>query len=144
MLFAVFHVFFFFKQKTAYEMRISDWSSDVCSSDLQGVVAIHGGAVPALRSATAAAVALAGTIDRSRKFVHQDANRSQQLPARPGVYQRYFFSPASPRRANSMTKTSRAPKITRRHGPMPRKYSWKPISRKPENSEPHKVPRPPM
>src|SRR3546814_10706624 len=26
--------FFFFKQKTAYEMRISDWSSDVCSSDL--------------------------------------------------------------------------------------------------------------
>src|SRR3546814_2538428 len=29
-----FFVFFFFKQKTAYEMRISDWSSDVCSSDL--------------------------------------------------------------------------------------------------------------
>src|SRR3546814_5244984 len=28
--------FFFFKQKTAYEMRISDWSSDVCSSDLEG------------------------------------------------------------------------------------------------------------
>src|SRR3546814_1346910 len=28
-------VFFFFKQKTAYEMRISDWSSDVCSSDLK-------------------------------------------------------------------------------------------------------------
>src|SRR3546814_11845823 len=28
-------LFFFFKQKTAYEMRISDWSSDVCSSDLQ-------------------------------------------------------------------------------------------------------------
>src|SRR3546814_6983034 len=29
-----FFCFFFFKQKTAYEMRISDWSSDVCSSDL--------------------------------------------------------------------------------------------------------------
>src|SRR3546814_6728096 len=30
------HIFvFFFKQKTAYEMRISDWSSDVCSSDLE-------------------------------------------------------------------------------------------------------------
>src|SRR3546814_3553358 len=29
-------IFFFFKQKTAYEMRISDWSSDVCSSDLKG------------------------------------------------------------------------------------------------------------
>src|SRR3546814_2589889 len=34
-MFCVFCVFFFFfKQKTAYEMRISDWSSDVCSSDL--------------------------------------------------------------------------------------------------------------
>src|SRR3546814_13003108 len=32
----VFFLFFFFKQKTAYEMRISDWSSDVCSSDLRG------------------------------------------------------------------------------------------------------------
>src|SRR3546814_587269 len=31
-------MFFFFKQKTAYEMRISDWSSDVCSSDLVGPV----------------------------------------------------------------------------------------------------------
>src|SRR3546814_8562220 len=30
----MFLFFFFFKQKTAYEMRISDWSSDVCSSDL--------------------------------------------------------------------------------------------------------------
>src|SRR3546814_8471616 len=33
MLFYIFFIFFF-KQKTAYEMRISDWSSDVCSSDL--------------------------------------------------------------------------------------------------------------
>src|SRR3546814_14314248 len=31
-------VFFFFKQKTAYEMRSSDWSSDVCSSDLKAVL----------------------------------------------------------------------------------------------------------
>src|SRR3546814_3548612 len=31
----IFLLFFFFKQKTAYEMRISDWSSDVCSSDLK-------------------------------------------------------------------------------------------------------------
>src|SRR3546814_2847428 len=30
----IFLEFFFFKQKTAYELRISDWSSDVCSSDL--------------------------------------------------------------------------------------------------------------
>src|SRR3546814_10908493 len=32
--------FFFFKQKTAYEMRISDWSSDVCSSDLPQLLAL--------------------------------------------------------------------------------------------------------
>src|SRR3546814_2170830 len=42
--------FFFFKQKTAYEMRISDWSSDVCSSDLGALRAIHQG--PHLREAT--------------------------------------------------------------------------------------------
>src|SRR3546814_1756819 len=34
----VFRHLFFFKQKTAYEMRISDWSSDVCSSDLLSVM----------------------------------------------------------------------------------------------------------
>src|SRR3546814_7266028 len=33
-------VIFFFKQKTAYEMRISDWSSDVCSSDLSALIAL--------------------------------------------------------------------------------------------------------
>src|SRR3546814_2734369 len=38
MLFCV--LFFFFKQKTAYEMRISDWSSEVCSSDLRDVQAL--------------------------------------------------------------------------------------------------------
>src|SRR3546814_7735267 len=32
------YVVFFFKEKTAYEMRISDWSSDVCSSDLADLV----------------------------------------------------------------------------------------------------------
>src|SRR3546814_5817604 len=34
--------FFFFKQKTAYEMRISDWSSDVCSSDLEALMRAGG------------------------------------------------------------------------------------------------------
>src|SRR3546814_8489230 len=36
-------ILFFFKQKTAYEMRISDWSSDVCSSDLRWYDAETGG-----------------------------------------------------------------------------------------------------
>src|SRR3546814_6769591 len=40
MLYCLF--FFFFKQKTAYEMRISDWSSDVCSSDLVHEVRLLG------------------------------------------------------------------------------------------------------
>src|SRR3546814_8316808 len=39
-------VFIFFKQKTAYEMRISDWSSDVCSSDLHTAGANDGNAQP--------------------------------------------------------------------------------------------------
>src|SRR3546814_6911675 len=34
-LYLIFYCLFFFRQKTAYEMRISDWSSDVCSSDLE-------------------------------------------------------------------------------------------------------------
>src|SRR3546814_1867148 len=43
-----FILFFFFKQKTAYEMRISDWSSDVCSSDLprRGVARLLVGDAP--------------------------------------------------------------------------------------------------
>src|SRR3546814_13216578 len=42
------YLFFFFKQKTAYEMRISDWSSDVCSSDLvdQPAARLHPGSPP--------------------------------------------------------------------------------------------------
>src|SRR3546814_10155252 len=63
---------FFFKQKTAYEMRISDWSSDVCSSDLAsgataltGVEAIADGVQafrrPQARNA-AATLAIMGTI----------------------------------------------------------------------------------
>src|SRR3546814_9568990 len=35
------YIFFFFKQKTAYDMRISDWSSDVCSSDLASTCGIN-------------------------------------------------------------------------------------------------------
>src|SRR3546814_13110764 len=57
----MFGLFFFFKQKTAYEMRISDWSSDVCSSDLadgedmagddRGRIVQEGGIDPALEAA---------------------------------------------------------------------------------------------
>src|SRR3546814_15261031 len=47
-------VFFFFKQKTAYEMRISDWSSDVCSSDL---TLLDGGEIGLVSEAGCPAVA---------------------------------------------------------------------------------------
>src|SRR3546814_20327604 len=56
-------LFFFFKQKTAYEMRISDWSSDVCSSDL-----------PALRSGRTLAPRA------GRQEFDQPAHDRQRLP----------------------------------------------------------------
>src|SRR3546814_4128577 len=49
--------FFFFKQKTAYEMRISDWSSDVCSSDL-GLLSF---VLPASAAAQGAPIIVTGT-----------------------------------------------------------------------------------
>src|SRR3546814_7062077 len=48
-----FVLFFFFKQKTAYEMRISDWSSDVCSSDLTTRLSLKGHPMAFLRRAFA-------------------------------------------------------------------------------------------
>src|SRR3546814_5603347 len=70
--------FFFFKQKTAYDMRISDWSSDVCSSDLAKAIELYGSDaqkarwIPGLASGeTIGAVAFASGPD--------------PLPARPGV-----------------------------------------------------------
>src|SRR3546814_5623747 len=51
--------FFFFKQKTAYEMRISDWSSDVCSSDLLNTK-IPGGNIGTGTEATAVKVSDTG------------------------------------------------------------------------------------
>src|SRR3546814_8682117 len=52
--------FFFFKQKTAYEMRISDWSSDVCSSDLE--VAVIEDFLPAQLSEDEAKAAIAAIV----------------------------------------------------------------------------------
>src|SRR3546814_1137557 len=56
---------FFFKQKTAYEMRISDWSSDVCSSDLWAEQAVREGAsLPAAEAVKQHVVdLLAGSLD---------------------------------------------------------------------------------
>src|SRR3546814_5394137 len=69
-MFVVCDCCFFFKQKTAYEMRISDWSSDVCSSDL-GPLAAMGEAAgdlftpPRVRALLAALTDNSGTIGRA-------------------------------------------------------------------------------
>src|SRR3546814_2226775 len=85
---------FFFKQKTAYEMRISDWSSDVCSSDLRSLAALtHGvfgqlegvaGAQEGFVDLTAQLIGLVagqrrgviqqpfGVVDQRLKILHQD------------------------------------------------------------------------
>src|SRR3546814_4451640 len=58
---------FFFKQKTAYEMRISDWSSDVCSSDLAGAcdaIAMHPAAIHPANDKVAPQTRLLIRIDR--------------------------------------------------------------------------------
>src|SRR3546814_3144048 len=75
--------FFFFKQKTAYEMRISDWSSDVCSSDLVARVTVaqaerDGAPRPPHRPARDRAAAV---ILRDRLAIDA-ANRLAPLPPR--------------------------------------------------------------
>src|SRR3546814_7981395 len=56
MVLGVVCVGFFFKRKTAYEMRISDWSSDVCSSDLLGIVGPSGAGKTTLARVVAGAL----------------------------------------------------------------------------------------
>src|SRR3546814_3701559 len=76
--------YFFFKQKTAYEMRISDWSSDVCSSDLhRRHVARHAPPVGQVTSLAFGHVVDAGRTPVARKVrnaagVRGDGGRSEQ------------------------------------------------------------------
>src|SRR3546814_6248740 len=73
---------FFFKQKTAYEMRISDWSSDVCSSDLVGGEVVEVGATGEVARHPAV-----GRLDRDTDAVvlaHEQHRRRQPLVGGPG------------------------------------------------------------
>src|SRR3546814_13124580 len=74
--------FFFFKQKTAYEMRISDWSSDVCSSDLPGNVQLYGDATPNVYrpSATVNGEIITATDIAQRMALIRIANNNVELP----------------------------------------------------------------
>src|SRR3546814_9289453 len=89
--------FFFFKQKTAYEMRISDWSSDVCSSDLERLTAM------------AARARLRNRLVKNNAFLRQD----QRLPifGRP-------LELASPCARDSKTARSSGSPISRKLSPM--------------------------
>src|SRR3546814_2557557 len=70
---------FFSKQKTAYEMRISDWSSDVCSSDLYRQYRDRAGDAPADNKAVASA----------------DAKRADAPPAKPRMLGSIAFQPCT-------------------------------------------------
>src|SRR3546814_16900907 len=68
--------FFFFKQKTAYEMRISDWSSDVCSSDLRPR--------PALQDQRAEVAGTAAEVDHGGRLVQR--HPAEQVDGRPQAF----------------------------------------------------------
>src|SRR3546814_4424221 len=95
-LFVVYYAdIFFFKQKTAYEMRISDWSSDVCSSDL----------LRAAHLARAGRRGIAGGGQR-RALDSEHGRQRLRLSARAAVRPR---SPAHARRAGATHAQRHAP-----------------------------------
>src|SRR3546814_828799 len=128
--------FFFFKQKTAYEMRISDWSSDVCSSDLQHQRARLARAVgrgelgQPLQQRQAERGGLAGAglgaaqqvmagerqrdgfeLDRGRRGVAVFGQRAQQCGRKPECFERHWIccSWKSTPAGNESTHGARAP-----------------------------------
>src|SRR3546814_3994638 len=77
-------LFFFFKQKTAYEMRISDWSSDVCSSDLPA--ARQNKSLQCRRVRNSSVVGNGGYLPTGllRKLCNDDSSAVLQNPVLPG------------------------------------------------------------
>src|SRR3546814_9778392 len=80
---ALYRFVFFFKQKTAYEMRISDWSSDVCSSDLTNTRPAICRA-PSLHCCTVAAIRRSPDVARSRPPPPSRADRAARDRTGPG------------------------------------------------------------
>src|SRR3546814_10879925 len=79
-------VFVFFKQKTAYEMRISDWSSDVCSSDLNRLGLRASGARIGVRALPADGKALAGTKAAIAGQVHEPLDVHRNFAAKVALH----------------------------------------------------------
>src|SRR3546814_18335703 len=75
--------FFFFKQKTAYEMRISDWSSDVCSSDLFSKYGPRSSWVRISCGVPRAAIAMSTRFSRSRRVASgtEEVGRARDMGA---------------------------------------------------------------
>src|SRR3546814_429778 len=115
MFFFGYYLFFFFKQKTAYDMRISDWSSDVCSSDLPS------GAPPRSRAANDRG---SRTAPGNRAQDHTPAKRTAAVvkgrPAGSSALRRWLAHiPAAERgkRDPSLKPTTRIPAfVERAHG----------------------------
>src|SRR3546814_8416804 len=84
-------IFFFFKQKTAYEMRISDWSSDVCSSDLSSAKQPEAAESPTADQVRASPQALAPPA--ARPPPQAATLPRQRTPPQPAEY----AAPARPR-----------------------------------------------
>src|SRR3546814_8674061 len=77
----VFVLFFFFKQKTAYEMRISDWSSDVCSSDLDDVIAQNVAGIAFLfkKNKIDSFVGIGSFVDKNTIKITNSEGKSEQI-----------------------------------------------------------------
>src|SRR3546814_18822224 len=79
-------MFFFFKQKTAYELRISDWSSDVCSSDLLEHLKLGEALLAARASKTDLASAIAASLGWDGLVASMAAARSVVHPDRSNEF----------------------------------------------------------
>src|SRR3546814_5659780 len=114
--------FFFFKQKTAYEMRISDWSSDVCSSDLR-----LRGAAGARHDGRSQHRYPRLTPERRRSFGRTGAVQADPAPARPLSCARAAGAPAWRDRRINPKETARCSACVRSASSPKR---WSPPSRK--------------
>src|SRR3546814_6649084 len=108
-------MFFFFKQKTAYEMRISDWSSDVCSSDLWAAASRQGSILGA-KTCGATSRNCAGNRRRRSTITHV----ASPMPAEAGRSTRAIISrglrrsrPPSPTGRRSEEHTSELQSLMR-------------------------------
>src|SRR3546814_4486011 len=97
---------FFFKQKTAYEMRISDWSSDVCSSDLLDLVADQHGDRAAGRAPAGLAVAIG---DGDRRAGEPQLDRPAEATAAGFALFCHRHAPRPPARAGCRWRAGSVP-----------------------------------